>query len=67
MTIESDLQLALARAEQLKGSYAVFAGSTQDPDAKKMYRQLHQDMQRHVDSLYQRISYVTNNNPAYKQ
>lgn len=37
MTVQSDLQKAVASAESLKGSYATFATSTQDKAAKKMF------------------------------
>lgn len=67
MTVESDLQKALAQAESLKGSYAVFANSTQDVNARNMYQGLQLDMQRHVDRLYERLSYIKNRNPAYKR
>ncbi len=67
MTTQSDLQKAVATAESLKGSYAIFATSTQDQAAKKMFREMEQDMQRHVDSLNARLSYIEKNNPMYRQ
>ncbi|MFA5385442.1 MAG: DUF1657 domain-containing protein [Eubacteriales bacterium] len=63
MTVQSDLQKALASAESLKGSYAVFASSTEDKAAKTMFQEMSQDMQRHVDSLSFRLKYLEKNNP----
>jgi len=67
VTIQSDLQKAVAQAESLKGSYATFATSTQDQAAKKMFQEMQMDMQRHVDSLNSRLSYIEKNNPMYQQ
>ncbi len=67
MTVQSDLQKAVASAQSLMGSYAMFAQSTQDQAAKKMFQELAQDMQRHIDSLNSRLSYVEKNNPMYQQ
>lgn len=67
MTIQSDLQKAVAQAESIKGSYAVFSTSTQDQAAKKMFQEMQQDMQRHVDSINARLSYIEKNNPMYQQ
>lgn len=67
MTVQTDLQKAAAQAELLKGSYDTFATSTQDKAAKKMFQEMSQDMQRHVDSLNARLSYVEKNNPMYQQ
>lgn len=67
MTIQSDLQKSVALAESLKGTYATFATSTQDKAAKQMFQEMQQDMQRHVDSLNARLSYIEKNNPMYQQ
>jgi len=67
MTVQTDLQKAVAQAESLKGSYNTFATSTQDQAAKKMFQEMSQDMQRHVDSLNARLSYIEKNNPMYQQ
>lgn len=67
MTVQSDLQKVVASAESLKASYAIFASSAQEQAAKKMYTEMAQDMQRHVDSLNTRLSYIEKNNPLYKQ
>ncbi|MHB1125705.1 MAG: DUF1657 domain-containing protein [Bacillota bacterium] len=67
MTVQSDLQKAIAGAQALMGTYAMSAQGTQDPAAKKMYQELSQDMQRHIDSLNSRLSYLEKNNPMYQQ
>lgn len=67
MTIQSDLQKNVAQAQSLLGSYSMAASSTQDQMAKKMYQELAQDMQRHIDSLNSRLSYLEKNNPMYQQ
>ncbi len=67
MTVQSDLQKAAASAQSLLGSYSMFASGTQDQAAKKMFQELAQDMQRHVDTLNSRLSYLEKNNPMYQQ
>jgi hypothetical protein len=66
LTVQDDLQKTLAGAELLKGSYDVFAASTEDKAAKTMFQEMSQDMQRHVDSLNFRMSYLEKNNTMYK-
>jgi rubrerythrin len=66
MTVKSDLKKAVASAEAAKGTYAMFAESTDDPTAKAMFEQMQQDMQRHVDMLNGRLSYITDNNILYQ-
>ncbi|KJS00990.1 MAG: hypothetical protein VR68_06020 [Peptococcaceae bacterium BRH_c4a] len=67
ITVQSDLQKTVAGAKTLLGSYSMFASSTQDQAAKKMFQEMAQEMQRHVDSLNSRLSYVEKNNPMYQQ
>ncbi|MTI82909.1 MAG: DUF1657 domain-containing protein [Firmicutes bacterium] len=67
MTVQSDLQKSVAQAESLKGSYDTFATSTLDNAAMKMFQEMSQDMQRHIDSLNARLSYIEKNNPMYQQ
>jgi len=67
MTVQSDLQKSVAQAESLKGSYDTFATSTLDNAAMKMFQEMSQDMQRHIDSLNTRLSYIEKNNPMYQQ
>lgn len=56
MTVEKDLQKALAAAESAKGTYATFALSTDDPSAEQMFQQMSQDMDQHVSNIEDRLS-----------
>ncbi|RJX21114.1 MAG: DUF1657 domain-containing protein [Ammonifex sp.] len=67
MTVQSDLQKAIAQCQSLLGTYEVSATSTQDQTAKKMFQELGQDIQRHIDHLNNRLSYLEKNNPMYQQ
>jgi len=67
MTIKNDLQKAIAAAESARGTYAMFAESTDDPTAKQMFQQMQQDAQRHVDMLNNRLNYIVENNTLYQQ
>lgn len=63
MTVQSDLQQAIAQAQQALGSYSVFAESTQDPQAKGMFATMAHDMERHLKQLNDRLNYVNQNEP----
>lgn len=67
MTVESDLQKAIASSQSALGNYQMFAESTQDPAAKQMFQSMAQDMERHVNQLNARIDYLSNSNPLNKQ
>ncbi|MDK2901918.1 MAG: hypothetical protein PWR14_822 [Thermosediminibacterales bacterium] len=67
MTVQSDLKKALASAQSALGSYSTFAESTQDQSAKQMFQEMAQDMQRHIDQLNSRLSYIEKNNPLNQQ
>jgi rubrerythrin len=67
MTVDSDLQKAIASAQTALGNYQMFAESTQDPAAKQMFQSMAQDMERHVNQLNARKDYLTNSNPLNKQ
>lgn len=67
MTVQSDLQKAIASAEAAKGTYAMFAQSTEDKSAKQMFEQMSQDMTRHINTLTGRLSYLTQNNNLNKK
>lgn len=63
MTVMSDLKKAIAAAESAKGSYAVFAESTDDQMARSMFQQMSMDMDQHIQQLNSRLHYVTSSNP----
>lgn len=62
MTVQQDLEKAVAAAQSALGTYSVFSTSTQDQSAKQMFKDMSKDMQRHVDMLNSRLTYVTQNN-----
>ncbi len=67
MTVQQDLQKAVASAQSALGTYEMFAQSTQDQSAKQMFQELSKDMQRHIDMLNSRVTYVTQGNPLNQQ
>lgn len=56
MTVQKDLEKALAAAESAKGAYATFALSTDDSSAEQMFQQMSQDMDQHVSNIEDRLS-----------
>jgi len=62
MTVQSDLQKAVASCESAKGTYALMAQSTEDQTAKKMYEVMKSDMDRHLQYLNGRIDYLNKGN-----
>lgn len=67
MTVQSDLEKAVADAKAQMGIYAQFEAVVKEPEAKKMFNEMAQDMKRHVESLTTRLSYLEKNNPMYQQ
>ena len=67
MTVQQDLQKAIATAQSPLGTYSTFAQSTQDQTAKQMFQDLASDAQRHVDVLSGRLQYVNQNNSLNQQ
>ena len=65
--MKSDLQKTVADAQCLLGQYAAFAQQTQDKAVKKMFNELSDDMQKHIDTLNLRLDYLTKNNPMYQR
>jgi rubrerythrin len=66
LTVQSDLEKAVAAAQSALGTYETFAASTLDDSAKQMFKQLSSDMEHHIDLLKGRLAYVTQNNPMNK-
>lgn len=62
MTVQQDLQKAVAAAQSALGTYATFSESTQDQTAKQMFKEMTGDMQRHLSMLNGRIGYLAENN-----
>jgi rubrerythrin len=67
VTVQQDLEKAVAAAESAQGCYLTFASATQDQSQQSMFKSMAEDMQRHVEQLRDRLAYVTENNPMNKQ
>ena len=61
MTVQKDLQKAVAAAQSAKGTYASFVESTDDQTAKQMFTQMSQDMDRHIGQLNSRLGVTAQN------
>lgn len=61
MTVQKDLQKAVAAAESAKGTYATFSQSTDDKTAQQMFQQMTQDMDRHISQLNSRLGVTAQN------
>jgi predicted ribosomally synthesized peptide with SipW-like signal peptide len=61
MTVKKDLEKALAAAQSAQGTYATFSASTDDQNAKQMFKQMEQDMQQHISNIQSRISSTAEN------
>jgi len=61
MTVQSDLQKAVAAAQSAKGTYATFGQSTDDQTAKQMFMQMSQDMDRHISQINSRLGITAQN------
>lgn len=66
MTVQADLEKAVAAAQSALGSYETFSASTLDESAKQMFKDLSSDMERHLVLLKGRLAYVTQNNAMNK-
>lgn len=67
MTVQQDMQKAVAAAESAQGSYLMFANSTQDQNSKQMFQSMASDMQRHIEHLKGRLDYLTSSNALNQQ
>lgn len=67
MTVQQDMQKAVAAAEAAQGSYLTFSNATQDQSAKQMFNSMADDMQRHIDQLKGRLNYLSQNNNLNQQ
>lgn len=62
MTVQQDMQKAVASAEAAQGSYLTMANATQDQSAKQMFNSMADDMRKHIDQLNGRLGYLKENN-----
>lgn len=67
MTVQSDLQQAIAACEAAKGSYGMMAQATEDQQAKKMFNQMSTDVTNHIQFLNDRLDYLNQNNALNQQ
>jgi rubrerythrin len=67
LTVQSDLQKAIASCEAAKGSYATMALSTEDQSAKSMFNEMKSDIDKHINYLNSRLSYLNQNNQLNQQ
>ncbi|NLJ77972.1 MAG: DUF1657 domain-containing protein [Tissierellia bacterium] len=63
MTVQSDLQQAIASCEAAKGSYCMMAQATEDQQAKHMFDQMASEVENHIQYLSDRLNYLNENNP----
>jgi bacterioferritin (cytochrome b1) len=66
MTIQSDLERAIAYCEATKGSYALMAQSTEEKEAKDTFNTMKADVERHIQFLNNRLEYLKGNNDLIK-
>ncbi len=67
MTVISDLQKVLASCEEIKGTYAKMAQTTQDSLAKEMFKSMVTDMNRHIQFLNDRLEFLNLSNQLNQQ
>lgn len=67
MTVQQDLEKAVAAAESAQGCYLTFATATQDKSQQSMFKSMADDMERHIEQLRDRLTYVSDNNPLNQQ
>lgn len=62
MTVVREIEKAIAMAEASKGNYLLFASDSEDQQATRVFRDMAQDMERHVQILESRREYLTKHN-----
>ncbi|MFZ5824417.1 MAG: DUF1657 domain-containing protein [Bacillota bacterium] len=67
MTVTNEIERAIAMAEAAKGNYLLFATDSEDQKATQVFKQMADDMERHVTILESRLDYLNRNNPLNKQ
>ena len=63
MTVQSDLQKAIASCGAAKGSYSLMPQSTEDQQTKQTFEQMSSEVDRHIQFLNDRLNYLNENNP----
>ena len=67
MTVGTQMQQAIADCESTCASLKSFALETQDQNVKQMFQQLAEQQQTIVDQLNNRLEYIQQEEPQYKQ
>lgn len=67
MTVINDVKTTLAGLKSAQASLETFALSTDNEQAKQMYKDAAQQTQAVVDSLYPRVEQIEQEEPQYKQ
>ncbi|MCW3489410.1 DUF1657 domain-containing protein [Dethiobacter alkaliphilus] len=67
MTVGTQLQQAISGVQSAAATMKSFALETQDPEAKKTFEQLAQNMDNALQTLQQRQQYIEQQEPQYKQ
>lgn len=67
MTVQTQLQTAIASAQSVEASLTQFALETQNQQAKQMYQQLANQQKNIVTQLQGRYSQVLEEEPQFKQ
>ncbi|MDR7855977.1 DUF1657 domain-containing protein [Tissierella sp.] len=67
MTVQSDLQQAIASCEAMKGSYSMMAQATEDNQAKNMFNRMGTEVESHLQFLNTRLDYLNQNNTLNQQ
>jgi rubrerythrin len=62
LTVQSDLQKAVASAQSAKGTYLMAASSTEDTSAKQRYEAMAGEMDSHLSYLSSRLQYLNSSN-----
>lgn len=62
MTVRSELERAIAIAEASKGNYLLFAANSEDDKAKQVFKDMAEDMERHVKILESRQDFLNKYN-----
>lgn len=67
MTVGTQMQQTIASCESACASLKSFALETQDQNVKQMFQQLSEQQQTIVDQLNNRLQYIQQEEPQYKQ
>lgn len=67
MTVGTQVQQTIANAESVLADLKTYSLETQDQQAKQMYSQLAQNLESAVAQLKQRMNYLEQEEPQYKQ